>query len=456
MSGNETSKGEGTNAWGVLNLHVGKKCCCSPGRWEIQVAFRGYKGKGFLFLSILVFQFEAASVSSRLIYMKFFYFDNAATSWPKPTSVIKTMKHFFYDIGGNPGRSGHTKSIEAGQRVLKTRESLASLFSIEDPARLVFTKNATEALNIALTGFLQSGDHVVTTSMEHNSVMRPLHHLRDSGIQVSVAEASEKGRISLEKIKGEVKKNTKLVAVTHASNVTGTINDLESIGNLCSRNNIILLVDAAQTAGVVPIDVKQMHIDLLAFSGHKGLLGPQGTGGLYIGGRVKILPLMRGGTGSLSDREEQPDFFPDCYESGTLNAIGLAGLGAGIDFIRKRGIETIFQHDGRLLEIFLDTVSTNRRITLYGMCSPSRQTGVVSLNVQHLSPSKVGDVLNRKYGILTRIGLHCAPRAHKTIGTFPDGTVRLSWGVFTRESDVRKAAEALKKIAETKTGRQIR
>jgi len=380
------------------------------------------------------------------------YFDNAATSWPKPRSVLKAMKDYFLHGGGNPGRSGHVKSIGAGRIVLKTRELLSGLFNIKDPSRIVFTKNATEALNLAIFGIVHKGAHVITTSMEHNSVMRPLTFLREKGVEVSVVKADRAGQVSPELLLKEVKKNTKLVIATHASNVTGTINDIETIGHMCKQRGVLFLVDAAQTAGVVPIDVEKMNIDFLAFSGHKGLMGPQGTGGLYIGS-MEIDPLIRGGTGSLSDQEVQPDFMPDRYESGTLNVVGLAGLGAGVEFILRRGIEEIMRHDSRLLEIFLDNFSMRNKmknkIVLYGPKQPYEQTGVLSINIEGLSPSKTGEIMDREYGIQTRVGLHCAPSAHKTIGTFPDGTVRLSWGIFTGEKDVLNAARVLQEISES-------
>lgn len=398
----------------------------------------------------MVFKYRTYWGSEGIKLVKVYYFDNAATSWPKPRSVIKAMQEYFFYGGGNPGRSGHIKAIEAGKTVLNTRQLLASLFNIKDPSRIVFTKNATEALNIALFGSLSKGDHVVTTSMEHNSVMRPLRHLEDRGVKISVAKMDSKGWVPLSAIEREVNESTKLIAVTHASNVTGTINDIKEIGSFCKRRNIRLLVDAAQTVGVVPIDVERINVDLLAFSGHKGLLGPQGTGGLFIRNGNFLNPLMRGGTGSLSDREEQPDFMPDQYESGTLNVIGIAGLGEGVRWVIEMGVDRIMEHDSRLLEIFLDELSGNERFRLYGIGKAFEQTGVVSLNIQGLSPSKVGEILDRRYGILTRIGLHCSPHAHKTIGTFPDGTVRFSWGVFTKQKDIVTVTRALKKIAQEK------
>ncbi|MCP4395860.1 MAG: aminotransferase class V-fold PLP-dependent enzyme [bacterium] len=380
--------------------------------------------------------------------MEIYYFDNAATSWPKPRAVMKAMQNFCLHEGGNPGRSGHVKAIGAGKIVLNTRERLAELFNISDSSRIVFTKNATEALNIVLLGILKAGDHVIAGSMEHNSVLRPLTFLEKSGVEVSIIPADAVGLVSPESLMQAVRDNTRLIAITHASNVTGTVNDIGTLGRYCRGKNIRVLVDAAQTAGTIPIDVEQMPIDFLAFSGHKGLLGPQGTGGLYIRDETALLPLMRGGTGSLSDLEEQPEFLPDRYESGTLNVVGLSGLGASCEFLLKTGVANIMEHDRQLLDTFLGEFSGNSRVQVYGAADRQKHTGVLSLNIHEMSPSTAGELLEQEQGILTRIGLHCAPRAHKTIGTFPDGTVRFSWGYFTEEKDVVTAVRAIIRLAE--------
>lgn len=379
--------------------------------------------------------------------MRSCYFDNAATSWPKPRSVIRAMEAYFRLGGGNPGRSGHIKAVDAGRVVLETRELLAGLFNVRDSSRIVFTKNATEALNMAILGFIREGDHVVTTSMEHNSVMRPLRSLEEHGVRVDIVQAGSDGMVSVDALSRKLETKTRLLICTHASNVTGTINAIETIGKLCRERGVPLLVDAAQTAGVVPIDVEKLFIDFLAFSGHKGLLGPQGTGGLYIREGISFDPLVRGGTGSLSDREVQPDFLPDRYESGTLNVIGIAGLGAGVRFLLQRGVQRVEEHDGELLALFFEAIGFDERIRTYGKGKASEQTGVLSLNIARLSPSKVGEILDNQYGIMTRVGLHCAPGAHRSIGTFPDGTVRFSWGPFTKKRDILYAARALREIA---------
>jgi cysteine desulfurase family protein len=369
------------------------------------------------------------------------------------------MGEFLQRGGGNPGRSGHERSIGAARIVVHTRELLAELFGIVDSSRIVFTKNATEALNTAIYGLVGEGRHIVTSSMEHNSVMRPLSHLRKRGIEVTVVEGSAAGVAPPEAVVGAMRGETSLVIITHASNVTGAVNDVGAVGRVCRERGIPFLVDAAQTAGVVPIDVEDLCIDFLAFSGHKGLLGPQGTGGLYVGTDRLKEPLTRGGTGSLSDREEQPDFFPDRFESGTLNVVGIAGLGAGIEYVMKRGIEEIGEHDREIRDSILTALSRDERFVLYTQSpvsergaveagGPSSHTGVLSLNLRGVSPSRVGQMLDRDHHIQTRIGLHCAPSAHRTIGSFPDGTVRLSWGPFTTGREVRRVIEALIGIAD--------
>jgi selenocysteine lyase/cysteine desulfurase len=266
-------------------------------------------------------------------------------------------------------------------------------------------------------------------------------------VELGVAEALPSGSVPPEAVFREVKPNTRLVAVTHASNVTGAVNDIGAVGRFCSARGIPFLVDAAQTAGVVPIDVERDRVDLLALSGHKGLLGPQGTGALYARDGGALETLLQGGTGSLSDREEQPVFLPDKFECGTLNTVGIAGLGAGVAFIVRFGTDRILEHDGLLLELLLAQLGGDDRFKVYGPRGAAGRTGVVSLNIVGRSPSSVGETLDREFGVQTRVGLHCAPRAHRTIGTFPDGTVRLSWGVFTSGKDILRACRALKRIA---------
>jgi cysteine desulfurase/selenocysteine lyase len=375
------------------------------------------------------------------------YLDNAATSWPKPSPVPRAMSAAVSRGGGNPGRSGHRKSIEAGRTVLRTRELLAELFNTPDPSRIVFTKNATEALNTVLFGLLRPGDRVLTTSMEHNSVLRPLSALARAGVVMHVVEAGGDGRVDPQDIARGLTADTRLVAVTHASNVTGTVNDVAAIGAVCRERGVRLLVDAAQTAGCLSIDLQKLPIDYLAFSGHKGLLGPQGTGGLFVRSEADLPPFTRGGTGSLSDREDQPEFLPDRFESGTLNVPGLAGLAEGAAWLLRRGVGSVASHDRHLREVFLAALAGDARVKVFGGTESIAHTGVVSVTIEGVSPSEAGEKLESRFGILTRIGLHCAPRAHKTIGTFPEGTVRISWGPFTRSRDMARAAGAILAIA---------
>jgi len=378
------------------------------------------------------------------------YLDNAATSFPKPPQVVEAIVHFLTEIGANAGRSGHRLSIEAGRIVYETREALAELFNISDPLRIVFGHNVTEMINLVLTGFLRPGDHVVTSSMEHNSVMRPLRALEREGVEVSVVQCSREGFLDPADLEKALRPNTRLIVLNHASNVTGTILPVKEAGWIARQRGIFLLVDAAQTAGAYPIDAEADGIDFLAFTGHKGLFGPTGTGGLYIGPRVpleELKPLKRGGTGSRSELEEQPDFLPDKYESGTQNAAGLAGLKAGVRFILEKGVEEIRRHELELTALLLEGLSSIERVKLYGPADLSMRVGIISFNIEGMEPSDVALALDVEFGIMCRPGLHCAPSAHRTIGTFPKGTVRFSVGFFNTKEDVEKAIEAVKKLA---------
>ncbi len=379
--------------------------------------------------------------------MKVLYFDNAATSWPKPPAVLAAMRRYFRRVGGNPGRSGHARAVEAGRLVLQARERLAELLGVRDPARVVFTKNATEALNMVIYGLVRPGDRVVASSLEHNSVLRPLSDLAGRRARLVVVEADRRGVLDPQAFCRQVEPGTRLAVVTHASNVAGTVTDIRSIGEHCRRQGVPLLVDAAQTAGCLPINFDGLPVDYLAASGHKGLLGPQGTGLLVLREAQGLPPLLRGGTGSLSDREEQPEFLPDRLESGTLNVIGIAGLAAGAEFLLRREVGRVAEHDRRLLAVFLEELEGAAGVRVHGPAGLEGRTGVLSVTVEQMSCSEVGERLENRFGVLTRIGLHCAPRAHRTLDTFPDGTVRFSWGVFTRPQDARTAARALRAVA---------
>ena len=381
------------------------------------------------------------SQSSAVIYL-----DNAATSWPKPPEVAAAMARFLEETGANPGRSGHRLSVDAARLVFETRERVARLFNAPDPLRVTFALNVTEALNLALHGFLRPGDHVITSSMEHNSVMRPLRHLEKRGVAVTVVACSAEGFLNPADVESAIRPNTALIALNHASNVTGTLLPVGEVGEIARSRNLLLLADVAQTAGAYPIDMQADNIDLLAFTGHKSLYGPTGTGGLILGACVdesKLTALKQGGTGSRSEYEEQPEFLPDKYESGTPNVVGLAGLSAGLDWIMARGVKSIRQHEMTLGKKLMDGLREISGVTVYGPPDASLRTAVVAFNIAGLPPSEVGQRLDEDYGILCRVGLHCAPAAHRTIGTFPAGTLRLSLGVFNTEKDIEATLTAI-------------
>lgn len=379
------------------------------------------------------------------------YLDNAATSWPKPPDVVRAMAHFLEEVGANPGRSEHRLSVEAGRIVYRTREALAALFDLPDPLRIVFAPNATYALNLALRGLLRSGDHAITGSMEHNAVMRPLRALEAQGVALTVVPCAADGTLDPEDIRRALRPETALIVLNHASNVCGTILPVAEVGRIARQADLLLLVDTAQTAGVIPISMREMGIDLLAFTGHKGLLGPTGTGGLAIGERVpleRFEPLVRGGTGSRSEYEIQPDFLPDKFESGTLNTVGLAGLLGALSYLQKRGLSAIQAHETALMGRLLAGLQSIPGVSVYGPADPVRRVAVVSFNVAGRTPSEVALLLDERYDIACRPGLHCAPTAHRTLGTFPTGTVRFSLGPFNTPDEIEKAIQAVAGLAE--------
>jgi cysteine desulfurase family protein len=397
------------------------------------------------------------------------YLDNAATSFPKPPQVTEAMVHFMNRVGANPGRAGHPLAVEAERIIETAREALARLFNIDDPSRLAFALNVTEALNTVISGYLNAGDHVVTTSMEHNSMMRPLTYLQECGaIALDIAPCDRNGTLDVEALGRLIRRNTRLVAVNHASNVCGTIQDVAAVRRVIG--DVPLLLDTAQTAGAYPIDVRALGIDFLAFTGHKGLMGPSGTGGLYVRKGFEVRPLKRGGTGSRSDDLHQPDFMPDALESGTRNNVGIAGLGAAVKFILEQGVETIRRHKEGLTKALLDRIYDLENVTIYGPLDPNRQTatisitfdstlpedsersagcGAINLRWYHdgVTPDEADRRLIDRHSILVRTGLHCAPLAHKTMGTFPGGTVRLSMGYFNTLQEIEKTAEAIREVA---------
>lgn len=397
--------------------------------------------------------------------MKRRYFDNAATSFPKPPGVIEAMERYARTLGASPGRGAYREAREAGELLWRCRERICSLINGESPAHVVFTLNASDALNLAIKGVVRPGDrgaHVVTTWMDHNSVLRPLNALVDElGIEQTRVEANpETGLIDPKDVRRAIRRETKLVAVVHGSNVTGTVQRIGAIGRVCREAGVPLLVDAAQTLGHIPVDVEALCIDLLAFPGHKGLLGPLGTGGLYLRpGMERIVGTIReGGTGSVSESDVQPQSLPDKYETGSHNAIGIIGLSEGVAWLLERGIESIALHERALTKRFLDALRGEDAgwvpgLRLLGPPGVEDRVGVFSVVVDGLTPGRLADLLEERYGILTRPGLHCAPLAHRTFGRDPEhagadaaGATRFSLGPFLTEEDVDVATGALAEI----------
>jgi len=382
---------------------------------------------------------------------KLIYLDNGATSFPKPPAVAAAMSHFLLNVGGSPGRSGHRLSQEAARVVFECREALARLFGAPDSRRIIFTLNATQALNTAIYGILKPGDRVITTAMEHNSTMRPLRDLERRGvISLEVLPCDTAGRLELGHLEAALRTRPRLLAAVHASNVSGAILPLREVGAMARAAGTLLLVDAAQSAGALPIDVEADGIDLLAFTGHKALFGPQGTGGLWARPGVEPEPLFRGGTGSNSELEEQPEFWPDRLESGTQNAVGLAGLLAGVSFIAETGLPAIREREEALTKRLLDGLTDLAGVTLYGPEHAAERSPIVSVTFSGLVPSEAGFLLEEGFGVLTRVGLHCAPAAHRTLGTYPQGTVRFAPGFFTADAEIDVAIEGCRYLAAKK------
>ncbi len=376
------------------------------------------------------------------------YFDNAATSWPKPESVYQAVTDCLRHAGGSPGRGGHGLSRAADQILFEARQELAWLLKVDNPAAIMFAYSATDALNTALFGLLQPGDRAVTTSMEHNAVARPLRELEKRGVRLTVICCDQTGRLPLDDLKAALT-GARAVVIGHGSNVTGTLTPLEAIGALAASAGAVLVVDAAQTCGVEAIDVVAMGVGVLAFSGHKGLFGPQGTGGLYLQPGLEVRPLRYGGTGSLSDSDLQPPFYPDRLESGTPNTPGIAGLLAGLRYIRTTGQDKIRQAERELTIGLLDGLAAIPRVTVYGPGPSEDRAAVVSFTVSGMDSGEVAWRLDRQFGIASRAGLQCAPWAHATIGTLQSGTIRFSPGYFNSADDIAAAVEAVQAVALT-------
>ncbi|MEW6032634.1 MAG: aminotransferase class V-fold PLP-dependent enzyme [Bacillota bacterium] len=380
--------------------------------------------------------------------MRSVYLDNAATSYPKPEEVYRAVEGFMRRNGASSGRGGYARAAEADELVAATRRSLARLFGFGDPGRVVFTHNATEALNLAIAGLVEPGDRVVTTSMEHNAVWRCLRALEMDGvIEVEVVPCSGDGTLPLDRLEEALESETRLLVLVHASNVTGTIMPAAEAARLAAERGVVFLLDAAQTAGSLPVDVERSGIDLLAFPGHKGLLGPPGTGGLFVREGLQLRPRKWGGTGHAARPDTMPEFLPDRHEAGTLNVPGLVGLGAAVDYLLGRGLEAIRAHEKDLGARALELLGQVPRVTLYGPRDPSARVGVVSFNVEGLEPGEVARRLDVDHGIMVRAGLHCAPCACRTIGAEEHGTVRASFGPFNTDEDVESLVDAVQAIA---------
>ena len=377
--------------------------------------------------------------------------DNAATSFPKPETVYKAVTDAMRHAGGNPGRSGHRMTLAANRLIFEAREALATLLGVSDSSRIIFTSNATEALNLAIMGIVKDRSHVITSNTEHNSVSRPLHALKGRGVEVTKVGCSEEGLLDLDELKSSIRGNTSLIVCAHASNVIGTIQPVKEIGAFAREKGIPFLVDAAQTAGSIPIDVEEMNIDLLAAAGHKSLLGPQGTGLLYIAPHIEPEPLKYGGTGAGPVGDDQPLELPDRFEAGTMNTPGIAGLGAGIRFILDTGLEEIREKELALVERLMEGLLKIDGITIYGPKEPERRASLVSFNIGGLDPSDISFSLDEDYGIMTRGGLHCAPDAHRFLGTLPTGCLRLSPGYFNTNEEVDTVIAAVNEIANRET-----
>jgi cysteine desulfurase/selenocysteine lyase len=381
--------------------------------------------------------------------LKMLYLDNAATSFPKPVEVYDRMNLFIREECANPGRSSHEMARSSAAWVMKTREALASLFNIDNPLRIGFTANATYALNMAIQGALKKGDHVITTAMDHNSVLRPLCELKKKGIidYTIIMPYNSYGSIDPFAVSKAVKPNTRLIVLTASSNVTGTILPYKEIGEIARKKGILYLIDGAQGAGVLPLDVKSMNISMLAFPGHKGLMGPQGTGGLYVNENVNLTPIIQGGTGSHSFETFQPLFMPDMIECGTLNTPGIVGLGAGIDFILKTGTDAILKRKEILLAKLYEGLAVHRRIKLYSTVEGHRNSGIIAFIIDGMDSSETADLLDSRYHIAARPGFHCAPLAHKALGTEKTGMVRLSLGYFNTPDEIQYTIDSIKEIA---------
>ena len=380
--------------------------------------------------------------------MDYIYLDNASTSFPKAPTVATAMSDYITNRGININRGSYALAYDVEDIIYTTRQRLHTLFNGHDPSHVIFTQNVTMSLNMVIKGLLKAGDHVLISSMEHNAVMRPLTQLLDKGITFDTIPCDSTGSIQMDSIEPLIRPNTVALIINHASNVCGTIQPLESIGPICKAHNLQFIVDAAQTTGVIPIDVKACHIDALCFTGHKGLLGPQGIGGIILTKEMaqNLTPLIAGGTGSFSHLETMPTHMPDAFEAGTLNLPGIIGLNEGLAYIESQGMENIHNHELALTQAFLEGLQSIDGINIVGKQNIQDRTAVVSITIDGMDPANIAYELESTYHIMTRVGLHCAPRAHQTLGTYPEGTVRFSFGYANTHKDVESALSALLRI----------
>lgn len=377
------------------------------------------------------------------------YLDNAATTYPKPEKVYSSILNYMKNIGASPGRGGYENALIGDRMVYKCRSSLMNLFSFNKIENVVFTSNITASLNILIKSIVKDGWHVITSSMDHNSVLRPLVSLeKASKIRLDILSCSQEGLLNIKDFKNKIKDNTKLVVLSHASNIIGTIQPLEEIGKICKDKGIYFIIDSAQTAGILPLDFQKLNCNAIAFTGHKALLGPQGIGGFIIDDELNNIAtnFIEGGTGSLSESTIQPDFLPDKFESGTMNTPGIAGLLAGIEYINKEGLFTIKEREEYLCKEFINGLLNINSIKVYGPLDSSLRTATISINSSKIDNSELGFLLDNEFGIMVRTGLHCAPLAHKSIGSFPQGTLRFSFGAFNDIKDINYALYALNNI----------
>ncbi len=392
------------------------------------------------------------------------YFDNAATSFPKAPGVNEAMVKFLSEDAANPGRAGHRMAVAAEQMLDGVRLKLSRLFEADRHERMVFALNGTDALNMAIKGILGDGGargsaHVITTDLEHNSVSRPLQAMADrKTIELTRITFDDDGFIDPEDVRKAIQPNTRMIVMTHASNVLGTIQDVTAVGAIAREHDVLFCLDAAQTAGVLPVSVKTMNVDLLAFPGHKSLLGPTGTGALYVGERcpasslvvddaARLNPWREGGTGGDSSTPTQPAEFPHYLEGGTPNTVGIVGLGAGVDYVNNQGLGATLEHEQQMVQKLIDRFADDDRFTVYGTRDAKRRVGTVSLNINGFDAPDVGSILDDSFGIAVRPGLHCAPYTHRRLGTFPDGAVRVSPGAFNTTEQIDQVVDALDQIA---------